>query len=195
MTLLEEVTTQVGMSLEVFLDAQEDQPFEILEGERVDRMPNVFGHTWYIRLLFLTLYQYATQHDLGEVFTESTYAQIVDGAWVKGSRIPDIVFYSRERIETFKAENPDWRKRPLHIAPDLTIEVIPPTERAIHVTQKIRVDMANGVRMVWAVDIENEVVTVYEGENGRILAGDSVLEGKDVLPDFRLPLAELFKKV
>lgn len=131
----QDARAQLGMSLEDFLDAQESQPFELLDGERIDKMPNVFGHTWYIRFLFRLLDVYVLQHNLGEVFVESTYVQLTGPNWMKGSRIPDIVFYSHERIAAFKAETADWRVRPLHIAPDLTIEVVWPTERATNITK------------------------------------------------------------
>jgi len=190
----QDAEVQVGMSLEDFLEAQEDQAFEILDGERVDKMPNVFGHTWYIRILFLALYNHAVQHNLGEVFTESTYVQLTGKDWVKGARIPDIVFYSHERIAAFKAETTNWLKRPLHLAPDLTIEVLSPTERAADITKKWRVDLSSGVRALWTVDIENEVVMVYRGEQARLLTRADVLDGEDVLPGFRLPLSDLFKQ-
>ncbi len=187
-------TTQIGMPLDEFLEAQEDQPFELLDGERLDKIPNVFGHTWYIRFLFLALFKHASEHQLGEVFSESTYAQMIGKNWVRGSRIPDIVFYSHQRIEAFKQENPDWRKRPLDTAPDLTIEVLSPTERVSDVTKKVRVDMAQGVRLTWAIDIENETATVYYQGKITMFGLEGALSGEDILPNFRLPLAEMFKK-
>ncbi|MCS6836782.1 MAG: Uma2 family endonuclease [Anaerolineae bacterium] len=123
---------RVGMTLKDFLEAQEAQPFELLDGERMDKMPNVFGHTWYVRLLD----SFALQHKLGEVFPESTYVQLADPDWVRGSRIPDLVFYVQERITAFRPEHPNWRRRPLSIAPDLTVEVVWLTERASDVTKK-----------------------------------------------------------
>lgn len=55
-------------------------------------------------------------------------------------------------------------------------------------------DMRGGVRLMWAVDIDNEVVTVYRGDQARLLTREDALEGEDVLPGFRLALSELFKQ-
>ncbi|MCS6836781.1 MAG: Uma2 family endonuclease [Anaerolineae bacterium] len=54
-------------------------------------------------------------------------------------------------------------------------------------------DMRGGVRLTWAVDVENAVVTVYRGGQARLLTRADVLEGEDVLPGFRLPLSKLFE--
>lgn len=53
--------------------------------------------------------------------------------------------------------------------------------------------MRGGVRLTWAVDVENAVVTVYRGGQARLLTRADVLEGEDVLPGFRLPLSKLFE--
>lgn len=185
-------TIQIGMPLDEFLEAQEIQPFELINGERLDRMPNVFGHSWYIRWLFLLLYRFTTEHQLGEVFQETTYAQIEGKRWVKGSRIPDLMFYSVGHIEAFKRENDDWRKIPLFIPPILTIEVISPSERYTDIIKKVNADLANGVKLIWAVDIESQTVTVYHAGKITILNTADTLEGEEILPNFKLALHDLF---
>lgn len=185
-------TLQIGMPLEEFLEAQEIQPFELIDGARIDRMPNVFGHSWYIRWLFLVLYKFTAENKLGEVFQETTYAQHEGKKWVTGARIPDLMFYSAGHIEAFKQEYDDWRKIPLFIAPVLTIEVISPTERYSDIIKKVNADLANGVKLIWAIDVESQTVTVYHAEQITILNIEDTLDGKDILPSFELALRDLF---
>jgi Uma2 family endonuclease len=187
-------TVQVGMTLADFLDAQGQHSFELLDGKRLERMPNVFGHAWAVRFLFLRLFQHAMQYQLGEVFAETTYAQLEGSDWVSGSRIPDVAFYAHARIAQFKASTPDWRNRPLSIAPDLTVEVVSPTERASDILKKVKIDMAQGVRLIWVIDLANESATLYS-EDGQIklIGREGTLEGKGVQPHFSLSLDDFFK--
>jgi Uma2 family endonuclease len=186
---------QIGMPLDEFLAEQERQPFEILFGERVPIMPNSSGHAWLIRALFRLLDQFVVQHVLGEVFSETTYSDLADANWVRGSRDPDVLFITAERFEQFKREYPNLRFLPAAIAPDLTIEVISPTETFSQTSKKVKANLSNGVRLMWLVDEElNQVTEHYNGQI-RILGLGDTLGGKDVLPGFTLALDNLFGKI
>jgi Uma2 family endonuclease len=50
-----------------------------------------------------------------------------------------------------------------------------------------------GVRLVWVVDPQSRLVTVHRPDGtGEVLSRHVALDGEDVLPGFRLPLADLF---
>jgi Uma2 family endonuclease len=187
-----DTTIKIGMPLDEFIEAQEIQPFELIDGERIDRMPNFFGHSWYIRWLFLLLYRFTTENQLGEIFQETMYAQHEGKKWIKGSRIPDLMFYGVGKIEAFKQEHEDWRTIPLFIPPLLTIEVISPSERYTDIVKKVNADLANGVKLIWAIDIESQTVTVYYAGHITILNNEDTLDGNDILPEFQLMLRDLF---
>lgn len=79
------------------------------------------------------------------------------------------------------------------LAPDLVVEVVSPSDRAIEVSEKALMWADAGVRLVWIVDPRTRTVTVYRPDGAvSLLRGASELDGEDVLPGFRLPLADLF---
>ena len=79
------------------------------------------------------------------------------------------------------------------LVPDLAAEVVSPNDTAVTVERKVRQFLAAGVRMVWVVLPETRDARVYRP--GRPVSGvepDGFLDGEDVLPGFRLRLADLF---
>jgi Uma2 family endonuclease len=187
---------KIGMPLKEFMRLQEEQPFELLLGERIDKMPSPLIHSLIIRFLFLRLNAFAVQHGLGEVFQETTYAELRDHqSWVEGSRTPDVMFLSRERVRQHASRPGFSLLLPFGIAPDLTVEVLSPSEKAVDINRKVRVDQGLGVRLIWIADPFQKTVTEY-ALSGAIkqLGLEDALEGADVLPGFKLPLAELFQE-
>jgi Uma2 family endonuclease len=78
-------------------------------------------------------------------------------------------------------------------APDLAVEVLSPSDRASEVIAKVEDWLGAGCRAVWVVDPQTRTVTAYQGGgNAAVLAATDVLDGGDVLPGFRVPVAEIF---
>ena len=104
-------------------------------------------------------------------------------------RIPDVAFYAWNRF-------PDGRipDAPIPaIAPDLAVEVLSPSNTIKEMALK-RVDyFAAGVRLVWEVDPKTRTVAVYTGpKRHRVLGETDTLGAGDVLPEFTLPVRDLF---
>ena len=81
------------------------------------------------------------------------------------------------------------------IAPDLVVEVVSPTDRMGDVDEKVAVYLASGVSIVWVVLPRRRVVKVHRAEEpglAREFGVEDTLDGGDVLPGFRLPVAEIF---
>lgn len=138
---------RIGISLDDFLEAGEDQSFELINGERIFKMANIFGHGYLIRWLTRHIEQYLANTE-NEFFAELTYTMNESSDWMKGSRIPDLMFYSSRRMQSYRAANPRWMVEPLRIVPDLTLELISHTERFADIEKKISADLANGVQIV-----------------------------------------------
>jgi Uma2 family endonuclease len=107
------------------------------------------------------------------------------------SRRPDAAFVSFKR----------WAKnRPLprdadawDVVPDLTVEVVSPTDVAEQLQEKIDEYFRAGVSLVWVVYPLRSQVYVYQSPTQvRILTAADELDGGALLPDFRLSLSELF---
>lgn len=192
MKLLE---TKIGMSLDEFMQQMEAQPFELINGERRIKLPNVFGHSKVIRLLFRLLDAFLLKLGSGEVYSETTFIlpDRIDTNWVEGSRIPDLMVFTGNRIADYEAQHPDSNSHPLALVPDLVIEVVSPTDKVVELDAKIDAYLADGVRLIWAVNPERRKATVYapDMEQPLHLGINDVLDGGDVLPGFHVKLVNV----
>ena len=104
-------------------------------------------------------------------------------------RMPDIAFVARDELPGGKPP----RGRSPALAPDLAVEVLSRSNTKAEIARKLREYFASGTRLAWIVDPKTQTVRVHTSptESTRLEA-DGVLDGGDVLPGFRLPLAELF---
>jgi len=189
-------TTRIGMPLDEFLELSNQQPFELINDERIPKLPNLFGHSEIIRLLFRLLDAYALARQVGDAYNETTFIlpDSYDSNWVSGSRIPDLMFYVGDRLAKYKAETPDYRERPLSIVPDLVIEVVSPNDKVIELDTKIDLYLSDGVRLIWVFNPQSRKVTIHapDLENPIVLKVGDTLDGGDVLPGFTLDLQKFF---
>lgn len=103
-------------------------------------------------------------------------------------RGPDIAFLSTERHRAIQDE-----RRFIPGAPDLAIEVVSPHDRPGETLGKVADYLASGSRLVWVVNPAREEVSVFRTPFApRILSGDEVLEGEDVLPGLSIRLPDIF---
>ncbi len=104
-------------------------------------------------------------------------------------RAPDVLFLSHERDAL--------RTRPqgfLDVAPELTVEILSPTDRPDQVRRKLDEYFAAGVRLVWVIDPATRSVQVHHGRGEPLsLASGAVVTGEDVLPGFALPVDDIFE--
>lgn len=184
-----------GMTLDDFIRLYaEDGPFELVDGEKLAVSPTVAGHGTVIINLLKALLRFDPQEKMGVVRTEQAYVLTYESNWVKGSRVPDVMFFAKERIEAYMMSDPNWREKPYVLVPDLVVEIISPTDQYTNVVVKANRYLNDGVKLVWVVDPSAQIVTVYhEGSAQQTqLTADDALEGGDLLPGFTLPLRELF---
>ena len=74
------------------------------------------------------------------------------------------------------------------------VEVVSPWDRASEVSAKAATWLDAGVRLVWVVDPQARLATVHHpGGQDTVLREDGILDGEDVLPGFRLPLASILR--
>ena len=78
--------------------------------------------------------------------------------------------------------------------PDLAIELISPTNAAVLVQAKIHEYFAAGVSGVWVIYPKQKSIYVYSSTTPiQVLEPGHELDGRDLIPGFRLPLAALFE--
>jgi Uma2 family endonuclease len=170
-----------------------DLPHELRRGVLRVVMPASGAHGAAVSRLTVTLGQHVYAHDLGELFSESTGFLLERGP--DTLLCPDVAFVAKGRLA---AGGRSWGFS--EIAPDLAIEILSPGDRPAEVRAKVAEYLRLGVRCVWVFDLEARHVQVHtrgEGPHRRIATSElgegDLLDGRDVLPGFRQPLAELFR--
>jgi len=106
-------------------------------------------------------------------------------------RRPDVAFVSHARWPyTRRVPNvPVW-----DMVPDLAIEVISESNTAYQVQKKIHEYFEAGVTRVWVVFPEEREVYVYASPTQiQVLCLGQELDGGELIPGFRLPVAFLFE--
>ncbi len=81
----------------------------------------------------------------------------------------------------------------LPIAPDLAVEVASPSNTRLELQEKIALYFRAGTRQVWIVYPRARSVYVYMAEDQvTIYSAKGVISGGDLLPNFSLPVAQIF---
>lgn len=187
-------TVNLGMSLAEFLELGAERLFELMNGERRPIVPAGYRHSKAVLFFFKRLSDFGR-----DVFPKTAY--ILPGtdvtSWALGSRKPSLICYVGNRIPQYEADHPELLDAPLGLIPDLVVEIVTPDDRFVDATRKIDTYLADGVRLIWQVDAYTRKVIVFspDAEQPHYLKMGNVLDGGDILPDFRLPLAELFAAI
>lgn len=107
-------------------------------------------------------------------------------------RRPDLAFISYER---WPKDRPVPRTAAWKVVPDLTVEVVSPGDLAVEVLEKRLDYFRAGVRRVWELFPAQGYAYLYESPTGvKVLDASGTLEDGDLLPSFRLRLADLFNE-
>jgi Uma2 family endonuclease len=162
--------------------------YEIVDGQRVEKAPMGTFEVFIAAILDQLLGAFVRSNRLGRVFPEMLFRINALGS---PQRRPDVAFvsYSRWPRDRKVDSANGW-----DVVPELAVEVISPSDPAIAVVEKIHEYFQAGVLRVWVVYPNVRQVYVYEGPaRVQILDVDRELDGGDILPGFRLSLAELFE--
>jgi Uma2 family endonuclease len=128
-------------------------------------------------------------HRLGAVLDSST------GFWMfnRNCRAPDVSFVPRSRLETLGFKSTEKRFFPG--APDLAVEVLSENNTRAEIDARLNDFFASGTRIAWVIDPEKRRVEICHSSTRRQLIGSGgLLEGEDLLPGFKYPIADLFKE-
>jgi Uma2 family endonuclease len=165
---------------------RDGQRHELVRGELRTMPPAGFEHGDLTQVFGSSLGPYVRAHQLGKVVVgDIGFRLTVDPDTV---RAPDVAFVCRERVEAAGRVPGYWPG-----APDLVVEVISPNDLYTEVDEKIAEWLEHGARLVFVVNPRRQTVAVHRpGQPVRVLAGDALLDGEDVVPGWTLPLRELF---
>lgn len=170
------------------LARMDDKPgrYDLIRGELFHMPPAGGEHGELEILIALELGGFVRKHQLGRSFGSSAGFTLFrepdtvlspDFAFVRTDRLPP-----REQRVGF-----------VPVAPDLVVEIISPSERAGMITRKVSEYLSAGVLAIWLIHPGRRSVTIHtQDQDVVVLTVDDELDGGDVLPGFRLPVADIF---
>jgi Uma2 family endonuclease len=176
-------TTRSAATEEDLLSTPKDgRKYELVDGQiRVSPAGTRHGRVC-VRLV-VRLGAFVERGQLGHVFDSSTGFRLPGG----NVRAPDISFVARGRFRD--EEVPEGFG---DVAPDLAVEVLSPDDRSRDILDKIGDYLQAGVPLVWVIDPKRRTAAAYRSlTDVRTLGADDALDGEDVVPGFRCPLAEV----
>jgi Uma2 family endonuclease len=165
--------------------------YELVEGVLV-RMPMSGYEASHISTrLLVRVGAYVEDHNLGGMTGEQGGYR-VDPANPRTTELaPNIAFVRADRLPP--RDSPEYRKA-LLLAPDLAVEVASPNENTPGLNEKARRYLQFGTRLVWVVWPRHQTVDVWHAGDttATTLTAKDTLDGEDVVPGFRYPIASLF---
>jgi Uma2 family endonuclease len=162
---------------------------ELVDGELVMSPKNDYSHGHFCSKLLVALYLFVQDKRLGDVLDSST------GFWMKNRncRAPDISFITRARLSELGFSGSTHRFFPG--APDLAVEILSPNNTRAEMDRRLKDFFESGTRLAWIIDPDAQLAEVCHSPTQRQLIGPGgFLEGEDLLPGFRYPIAELFQE-
>lgn len=184
----EAAKTNELLTLEEFVRLPDKGPYkiELVRGRVVREPPPGAPHGWMVWKLFAALCTHVEERGRGIVVNETGFLLSVDPPTVRG---PDLAVILSENLPRKELPEGFWT-----MPPDLAIEVLSPSNSAVEIQEKVLDYLTAGTRLVWVVDPHTRTVIVYGSRRqSRLLTLNDDLEGGEVLPGFRIALADLFE--
>ena len=159
--------------------------YELVRGELVKMPPAGAMHGSIESEFNFHLRSYVKSSRLGEVFGSDTGFQLAPDHVLA----PDASFVSQSRIPASGLP-----ERFFPGAPDLAVEVISPSERERHISEKIDDYLQYGCKMVVVIRPRTRRVEVHTpNRDVQILESGDVLDGGDAVPGWQLPVNDIFE--
>ena len=161
--------------------------YELVEGTLVEK-PMGHAESYVALELAFALRTFLVTHDLGYCTGSDDLIEVMPRL-VRG---PDVSFTS-------------WLKRPdmtvdsdaiSKVIPDLVVEVLSEKNTRAETARKLGEYFLGGIRLVWVIDPRKRTAVAYTDPDTKTpVAEAGSLDGGDVLPGFRVPLAKLFERL
>jgi Uma2 family endonuclease len=181
------VTTPLLSAEDIVRMGSQGERMELIDGVPREK-EGVSGRHGEIEVqLTIPLGSHVLENQLGRIYPSDTQFKILRDPDI--IHIPDLAFVRADRLP-LEAER--WHIMPL--APDLAVEVVSPNDRYEEVLEKIERYHRAGVLLVWLVQPRRRAIEVHPlGQPAYLLREGDVLDGGDVVPGFRLPVADVFR--
>lgn len=179
-------TTTKLVTADELLAMQDDGfRYELVRGELVKMPPAGHVHGKRGSRVNYSLSAHVYQNDLGEVYLAETGFHLESNP--DTVLAPDASFVRQERVDV-AGDTDGYFPGPA----DLAVEVISPTDRYTEVEAKVTAWFAAGTLMVVVVNPRNRTVQAHTPDGVTELTEADTLDGGDVVPGWRLPIADIF---
>ncbi len=157
-----------------------DRLLELINGEIVEKVPTE-KHGELTLALGAAIRAHVVKHKLGRVGVEIRHQLPTDK---RNSRLPDISFISGKRASV---EHGSVRQMP-----DLAVELMSPDDTLEEAKDKAHYYLLNGSQKVWLLDWKKKQIWVCTADDEVVPNEGDTLDGGDVLPGFKLAVADIF---
>jgi Uma2 family endonuclease len=180
------------VTFEQFVEINEEKPdgkiYEWVEGTLVEKAVGYY-ESRLTAFLIRVIGDFVESHDLGLIAAPDGLMRILPHI----SRGPDVSFVSWDRLPGGRP--PGREDRVPSIVPDLAVEVLSEGNRPAEMARKRRDYFSAGVRSVWEIDPATRSAVVYDSaESGKPIPPNGDIDGRELLPNFRLSLRDLFDR-
>jgi Uma2 family endonuclease len=161
--------------------------YEVMKGV-LKMSPTGIEHEYIGVRLIVALATFVEANKLGVVVGSSA------GFWMENRDFlsPDVSFIVKERLKGHTRPP----KKFFDGAPDLAVEVLSPSDTVEGLHDKIVDYFANGSRLVWVINPEEQVVLVYHSpQPDQLLRGGDVISGENVVSGFTFSVSDLFAEL
>jgi Uma2 family endonuclease len=163
------------------LPENENRLLELIDGEIVEKMPTE-RHGEVALAFAAPLRAHVKKYGLGRVTIEAQHFRKGDP---KNSLLPDVSFIAGERPSVEEGIVPQM--------PDLAVEVQSPGNSLKNLEDKAHRYLSNGTRMVLILNYKKKTVTMITADANTSLVEGEILDLDEVVPGFRIPVAEIFE--
>ncbi len=159
--------------------------YELVDGELIVAAAGL-RHDTVVSALTHQLRAFVRAHRLGIVAGSSLGCRMKNG----NVRSPDLSFVEKEKA----GRQPNRGAGFLEGAPDLSVEVLSPSDTIARIKAKAGEYFDNGCRLCWIIDPWNRTVLVVRPDGSEELLGkEETLVGEPVVEGFSLPVPLLFE--
>lgn len=154
--------------------------FELIYGEIIEVMPGRTSNSEYRDIVSFAVRTFCREHHLPCHTSGEAGAYRIGGSVL----VPNFAFKTTPMSNDYPdAEPPLW-----------VVEVISPTDEKADIEKKREIYREAGI-LLWEFYPDKQTVDVYApGRDKRTFGINDTLDGGDVLPDFKLPVRDLFSQ-
>jgi Uma2 family endonuclease len=171
---------------ELLLMPDDGMQRELIRGVLTEDMPPGDEHGVLVARIAWLFSGYAEENDYGEMRAgDSGFVLEHDPDMVRG---PDVAWVSPDRLAAPVVGYAD-------LAPDLVVEVKPPSNSNREMADRAMMWLNHGTRMVVVADPVHVTLTVYRpGQPPQVLGESDTFDGGDVLPGFAEQVWRFFRR-